>query len=83
MIELKKERSMKKFTVKTITIILAIGLMLACFFSLTACNKDKNDGPAPLSNEELYKAAVRDAVFADEDEILPLVSITKNSQDVI
>ena len=75
---------MKKTTFKVITIILAIGLMLTCFVGLAACNKDKNEPtPAQPSNEELYNAAVRDAVFADEDEILPLVSITKNSQDVI
>ena len=75
---------MKKTTLKVITIVLAIGLALTCFVGLAACNKDKNEPtPTQISNEELYNAAVRDAVFADEDEILPLINITKDSPDVI
>ncbi len=35
------------------------------------------------SNEELYDAAVRDAVFIEEDEILPLVNISKDDDNVI
>ena len=38
---------------------------------------------APKTNDELYAAAVRDAVFAEEDEILPLVNITKDDENVI
>lgn len=34
------------------------------------------------SNEELYQAAVKDAMIADKDEIHPLVTITRNSDRV-
>ena len=35
-----------------------------------------------LSDEELYARAVRDAVFIEEDEILPLVNISKDDKNV-
>ena len=44
--------------------------------------------PSPLDDEKpdndtLYARAVRDAVFAEEDEIMPLVNITKDDDRVI
>ncbi len=36
-----------------------------------------------LDNDALYEIAVRDAVFADEDEIMPLVNITRDDDKVI
>ena len=36
-----------------------------------------------LSNDELYELSVRDAVFADEDEIMPPVNISKDDDRVI
>ena len=46
------------------------------------------DLPSPLDdgkldNDALYEIAVRDAVFADEDEIMPLVNITRDDDKVI
>ena len=35
------------------------------------------------SNEELYDAAVRDAVFIEDDEILPLVNISRDDENVL
>lgn len=43
--------------------------------ALTGCAKEKG---AVKSPEELYTEAVRDAAFADEDEILPLVSLVED-----
>lgn len=40
---------------------------------LTGCKKEP-----PKTNVELYGEAVRDAAFADEDEILPLVSLIES-----
>ena len=53
-----------------ILIILAVAVLPSC----------SKDGP---TDDELYANAVRDAVFADEDEILPLVNISGNDQNVI
>lgn len=65
-------------------ILVAFGLLL------TACGGEKTEGTAgkaenikesfqenPASPEELFAEAVRDAVFAEEDEIQPLVTLTK------
>ena len=46
-------------------------------FALGSCAAKKP------TDDELYAAAVRDAVFADEDEVLPLVNITKDDKNVI
>ena len=35
------------------------------------------------SNDELFNAAVRDAVFIEDDEILPLVNISKDDENVL
>ncbi|MDE6664198.1 MAG: hypothetical protein K2K46_12775 [Lachnospiraceae bacterium] len=64
----------KKFT----EILLSLVLVGTIF---TGCGKKKSETQA-LSTQELYDMAVRDAVFADEDEILPLVTIDKNSDMV-
>lgn len=51
-------------------------MAIACFVTaLTGCAKEKG---AVKSPEELYTEAVRDAAFADEDEILPLVSLVED-----
>jgi hypothetical protein len=39
--------------------------------------------PDVKSNSELYEDAVRDAVFAEEKDILPLVNISKEDENVI
>ena len=36
-----------------------------------------------LGNDALYEISVRDAVFADKDEIMPLVNITRDDDRVI
>lgn len=41
-----------------------------------------SDAPEPLTLQARYDAAVRDAVFADPDEIMPLVSLTKDDTRV-
>lgn len=52
-------------------------LVLFTVAALAACGGKK------LSDDELFANAVRDAVFADEDEILPLVNIRKGAKNVI
>lgn len=52
-------------------------LVFTAVAALASCTVKK------LSDEELYSSAVRDAVFADEDEILPLVNISKDDENVI
>ena len=44
---------------------------------------DATEAEAPKTTDELYAEAVRDAVFADEDEVLPLVNITKDDRNVL
>lgn len=39
--------------------------------------------PQNLTNDQLYERAVRDAKNADEDEIMPLVNISKDDENVI
>ena len=39
--------------------------------------------PQKLTNDQLYERAVRDAKNADEDEIMPLVNISKDDENVI
>ncbi|MDE7063487.1 MAG: hypothetical protein K2O73_09630 [Lachnospiraceae bacterium] len=67
---------MKKKLKKTIITGALLALVLAASM-FTGCKKQ-----ASVSMEELYEMAVRDAVFADEDEILPLVTIDKDSDMV-
>ena len=67
--------------------MLICSLVFACAFGLAACKsvnviKDAASG-GTKTNDELYADAVRDAAFADESEIYPLVNITKDDPDVI
>ena len=58
--------------------------IILCFIGavvLSSCSKVQNS--TQKSNDELYRLAVRDAVFADEDEIMPLVNISKDDPNVI
>ena len=55
-------------------------LCLAGALVFLACSRNHN--MAQKTNAELYRLAVRD-VFADEDEILPLVNISKDNPNVI
>ncbi len=59
-------------------------IALICLFALglASCGQ-KNVGKEPRTNEELYSDAVRDAVFIEDDEILPLVNISKDDDNVI
>lgn len=57
--------------------IICIILVLVSVTALCACGAKKP------TDDELYANAVRDAVFADEDEVLPLVNISENSRNVI
>ena len=52
---------------------IVFALIMAAAVCLTGCKKEP-----PRTPEELYGDAVRDAAFADEDEILPLVSLTES-----
>ena len=72
---------MKKTAVKLISVFLALAMLVCASASFTAC-RDKGKKPA-ADNDALYDAAVRDAVFIDEDELLPLVNITKDDKNVI
>ncbi len=56
--------------------IICFALALLSVIALVSC-------AARPSDDELYASAVRDAVFADEDEIMPLVNITKDDENVI
>lgn len=58
---------------KIICIVLALFMLAA----LSSCCSGKP------TDDELFAAAVRDAVFADEDEILPLVNIIKDDANVL
>ena len=78
--------------------LLVVILLIACFcVNLVACSSTETPNTpetteAPetaetpekekLSDDELYDAAVRDAVFIEDDEILPLVNITKDDENV-
>ena len=59
---------------RLIFLIIAMAMVLA----LVSCGAENK-----LSDDEVYALAVRDAVFADEDEVLPLVNISKDDDNVI
>ena len=51
-------------------------MIIVCMAAILAgCAKG---GEAAKSPEDLYRDAVRDAAFADDDEILPLVSLVES-----
>ena len=63
--------------------VLAVCLLIVCFcLPFAACTKTDVPEKEPLSDDELYANAVRDAVFIEADEILPLVNITKDDENV-
>ena len=66
---------MKKIFTLTITVFLIVGLVLA----LVACGETSD---RQKTDDELYEAAVKDAVFIDADEVLPLVNVTKTDENV-
>ena len=51
--------------------------------TVAVCSCKKTGIKTTKTDEELYAAAVRDAVFAEEDEILPLVNITEDDRNVL
>ena len=74
---------MKSFTNRTRWLALLLILMMT-ITSVTACTKqtpsgDNGGGASTLTNAELYKAAVIDAMVIEDDDILPLIAITKDS----
>jgi hypothetical protein len=62
-------------------IILALAVAGASF-GITYCVTTSDIGPGNLSLQELYENAVIDAMVAEEDEIMPLVAITHDSDMV-
>ena len=71
----------RNIMLKRKNLIITVALMLLCatMFSFVSCGK-KN---AETDNDELFRRAVRDAVFIDEDEVLPLVNISKDDDNVL
>ena len=69
------EDAMKKIFTFTITLLLILSLGFALFACGETSERQKTD-------DELYAAAVKDAVFIDEDEVLPLVNITRDDENV-
>lgn len=71
------------FLKKKFSPLFVILLSIACIFGTAAvcrfCFTEPAAAEAERSPEQLYQAAVLDAVMAEEDEILPLVSITQDS----
>ena len=62
-------------------LLFAVVIVLLCASVLYfVCCGNKN---AKTDNDELYRNAVRDAVLIDEDEVLPLVNISKDDDNVI
>lgn len=69
-----KRNSFVKLAALTLALVICAGAFIAC---------GSEEKAAAKSDGELYAEAVRDAVFADEEEILPLVNITKEDKNVI
>lgn len=65
----ERNKKMKKLICFTLVAIM--------IFALVSC------GAKTLTEDELFNNAVRDAVFVEEDEILPLVNISKDDKNVI
>lgn len=82
---------MGEFMNKILKKLSIISILSLSFFIVTSCSNKKDDNlvvnktgeELPKSNDLLYQEAVRDSVFADEDEIYPLVNITKDDSNVI
>ena len=74
---------MKTTTNRTRCLAVLLILMMT-LASLTACTTqtpagDNSGAASNLTNAELYQAAVIDAMVIEDDDILPLVAITKDS----
>ncbi len=68
------------FRTRIIVVAYICTLTIACSaFAYAAAPAPEADTDAALANAELYKAAVIDAMTIEDDEILPLVEISKNS----
>lgn len=81
------------------TLVFALILLCAILLSFISCASKKTDTEnADINNantdnentnnpdtdiDELFMRAVRDAVFIDEDEVLPLVNISKDDENVL
>ena len=81
------------------TLVFALILLCAILLSFVSCaskkpdteNADINNANTDNENtnnadtdiDELFRRAVRDAVFIDEDEVLPLVNISKDDENVL
>ena len=63
-----------------ITVIL---LVVCLGFNLTACTVSGEKDKTVLTESELYERAVKDAVFIEEDEILPLINISEDDENVV
>ena len=61
---------------KILKLSIALLLVVSCFY-FVACNKQAK------TDDELYAEAVKDAMYIEENEILPLVNITKTDENVI
>ncbi|MBO4323153.1 MAG: hypothetical protein J5836_00680 [Clostridia bacterium] len=63
-------------------IVIATLLALCFTVNLAACDLTTAE-KSKKTNDELYSAAVKDAMIIDDDEILPLVNISKQDENVI
>ena len=77
----------KKHVWSILLCILLLAAVLVSLYCSFSCGKASSCGTSSArpskTNAELYADAVRDAVFADEDEILPLVNISRQDPNVI
>lgn len=64
---------------KSLSLILLIGIALVCFAGLVACGETSEI----KTDDELYADAVKDAVFAEEKDIYPLVNIVREDENVL
>ena len=87
---------MKKRSLATLTILALAVFLTGCqqaggagsssssaSSAVASSSASSSQAAAPKSNDELYDAAVKDAVFIDADEILPLVNISRDDENVI
>ena len=74
---------MKTFTnrVRSLAVLLILAMLALTNFAACATpdSSSNSSGHAGQTNAELYKAAVLDAMVIEDDDIFPLVAITKDS----
>ena len=88
---MKGSEEMEKARKTRIILIAVLALICIAVLIFAFCGKKTaQESPAEpaaeataLSDDELYETAVHDAVFIDEDEILPLVNISKDDENVL